>query len=1048
MNTYPLLQSQLGMFFDCIKYPNVRQYNLPSITSLPADVDLDRVEESIKKIYAARKELRLRFMIDSDGNPRQYVDDSHELHVVRRKMSEAEFQDYAYGAFIRPFDIMGDEPLVRWELITTEKQNYQLTDIHHLVCDGMTYTPTLSQRDLPLAYNGEPLPEHPYGMLEAAVDEAASMNTETYERAKAYYHDKFAGMELATLSARPENPVGIMDRESSFICTDTVDHWCKENGIAVNLLFQAAFSYALSMILREDKVAYTTLNHGRLDKRLREAYGMYVRTVPVMSEIKSGQSVREYIQSFRSELMSTVRYGAYPFTHFCRDLGMVPGICFNFQALTTMKEEFWFGDIHTAFSQQDRGELFNDMEAFIFLTNGMYEIRMESSSAMNSRSMMRVMADSIKNCMEQMMKDVDAPIRDITLVSEEEKAALMELGAGKQLDINLDETFAHLFVRQAKQTPDALAVSDVDSEFTYREMDEQSDTLAHLLLSKGIEADDFVCVMLDRTKYFPLTVLAIHKAGAAYTPLDLEYPNERLSYMVENSESKVVITTHEVLAAKKAEGGLELGDIQIIFLDDQDLSMKTEPVLQTKPEGLAYMIYTSGSTGLPKGVMLHQRGLRSYIASMIDILGITSQDRISNHRPFSFDAHIQDLYPALTVGGSIHIIPTAIRKEMKGLRDFIVSHQVTGGSYTTSLGAMLLSSYELPMRYMTLTGEKMIGLVSGKVHLVNGYGPTECTDLISAYHLEEGRVYDDIPIGRPMANSYCFIVDQHNNLVPRGVAGELCFASVQVGCGYWKLPEQTAKVFVDCPFLPLQSDGKPMRMYHTGDLCRWNEEGQIMYSGRIDSQVKLRGFRIELGEIETQAQKVEGIQQAVAMVREVAGMQHLILYYKVKDGASVSEERMRDHMSQSKLAEYMQPEVYMQLEQFPFNSSGKVNRKALPMPEIRLAEIVAPESEAEKQLFKIAAGILGHDKFGVTTNLISIGLTSLSAMKFGAQVDQQMGWQLKTNDIMKSPTLRQLATIGEQQGKESQGVFKGIKSADNGADKPVRKKIDLFAKKK
>ena len=150
------------------------------------------------------------------------------------------------------------------------------------------------------------------------------------------------------------------------------------------------------------------------------------------------------------------------------------------------------------------------------------------------------------------------------------------------------------------------------------------------------------------------------------------------------------------------------------------------------------MIYTSGSTGLPKGVMLHQRGLRSYIASMIDILGITDKDRISNHRPFSFDAHIQDLYPAITVGGSIHIMPTAIRKEMKGLHDFIVSHQITGGSYTTSLGAMLLDSYELPLRYMTLTGEKMIGLVSGKVQLVNGYGPTECTDLISAYHLEKG----------------------------------------------------------------------------------------------------------------------------------------------------------------------------------------------------------------------------------------------------------------------------------------------------------------------
>ena len=1014
MKTYPLLQSQLGMFFDCIKYPNVKQYNLPSVAALLPEVDLDRVEAAILKIFKARKELRIRFMIDKDGNPRQYVDDSRQLKIVRRQMTEAEFQDYAYNGFIRPFDIMGDEPLVRWELITTEKGNYQLTDIHHLVCDGMSYTPVLIQKELPLAYNGEELPEKPYGMLEAADDEAASFETESYEKAKAFYLEKFAGMELATLSARPENPIGLMARESSFVNINKVDTLCKEQGVAVNLLFQAAFSYALSMILREDKVAYTTLNHGRVDKRLREAIGMFVRTVPVISEIKAGQTVRDYIQSFRSELMSTIRYSAYPFTHFCRDLGVEPGICFNFQAIAGMKEEFWFGDLHCPGSQQDRGELFNDLEAFIFLTDENYEIRMESSAAMNTRSMMRTMADSIKNCLEQMMDHIDAPIQEIS---------------------------------QAKKTPDALAVSDVNSELTYKQMDEQSDTLAHLLVEKGVKPDDFVCVMLDRTKDFPLTVLAIHKAAAAYTPLDLEYPNERLSYMVENSESKVVVTTHNVLAAKKAEGGLELGSIQIIYLDDLDLTQKTEPILLTKPEGLAYMIYTSGSTGLPKGVMLHQKGLRSYIASMIDILGITDKDRISNHRPFSFDAHIQDLYPAITVGGSIHIMPTAIRKEMKGLRDFIVSHQITGGSYTTSLGAMLLDSYELPLRYMTLTGEKMIGLVSGNVQLVNGYGPTECTDLISAYHLDKGRVYDDIPIGRPMANSYCFIVDQNNHLVPRGVAGELCFASVQVGRGYWKLPEQTDKVFGDCPFLPVQADGQPMRMYHTGDLCRWNDEDQIVYSGRIDSQVKLRGFRIELGEIETQAMKVDGIQQAVAMVRDVLGVQHLILYYTVKEGKQVTDNDIRSFLEQTKLAEYMQPEVYVQMDAFPFNGSGKVNRKALPIPEIKAEEVVAPETDTERTLFQLASTILGHDKFGVTTNLISIGMTSLSAMKFGAQVEQKLGWQLKTNDIMRSPTLRQLATIGAQQHK-SQSVFKGLKATDGGEAKPVRKKIDLFAKKK
>ena len=348
---------------------------------------------------------------------------------------------------------------------------------------------------------------------------------------------------------------------------------------------------------------------------------------------------------------------------------------------------------------------------------------------------------------------------------------------------------------------------------------------------------------------------------------------------------------------------------------------------------------------------------------------------------------------------------------------------------------------------MTLTGEKMIGLVSDKVQLVNGYGPTECTDLISAYHLEKGRVYDDIPIGRPMANSYCFIVDQSNNLVPRGVPGELCFASVQVGCGYWKLPEQTAKVFGDCPFLPLQADGKPIRMYHTGDLCRWNDEGQIMYSGRIDSQVKLRGFRIELGEIETQAQKVEGIQQAVAMVREVLGAQHLILYYTTKEGYTVTEEQIRTFLEQTKLAEYMQPEVYMQLEEFPFNSSGKVNRKMLPLPEIKAGEIVPPETETEKLLWDVVSATLKVKEFGITTPLSHIGMSSLVAMRLAMSIQKDHGVQVPVSELIQEPTVKAIAAKIDERKKQDETAMNLFTKRKNPAPSG-EKKADPFATKK
>lgn len=274
MKTYPLLQSQLGVFYECLKYPQVMQYNIPCIVPLSDDIDMDRVETSIQAIFAARQELRIRFFIDDQGEPQQYVDDTKTLTVVRREMTEDEFQDYAHHGFCRPFDIMGDEPLIRAEIVTTPEKRYLLADIHHMVTDGTSYLTLFPQRDLPLAYEGKQLPIQEYGMLEAAKDESARLGDEEYERAKAVMTAKYAGVDLASLSDRPENPVGEMGQESAYINRKMVDGWSKENGFAPYQVFQAAFSYVLARLLREEKVAYTTIYHGRRDPRVKQAYGM------------------------------------------------------------------------------------------------------------------------------------------------------------------------------------------------------------------------------------------------------------------------------------------------------------------------------------------------------------------------------------------------------------------------------------------------------------------------------------------------------------------------------------------------------------------------------------------------------------------------------------------------------------------------------------------------------------------------------------------------------------------------------------------------------
>ena len=1012
MNVYPLLQSQLGVFYDSIKYPNVMQYNIPCITQLSDDLNLDRVQAAIQTIFSERPEFRMRFMIDENGEPRQYVDDAKRLNIVSREMSEDAFRQYAYHEFCRPFDIMGEEPLFRVELITTNEGNrYMLLDIHHLLTDGTSYLVLFPQRDLPLAYEGKPLPKQEYGLLEAAADEAARLGDDEYMKAKAEMQQKYAGVDLASLSVHPENPVGDMGQESAYINRKAVDDWCREHGFAPYQIFQAAFSYVLSRMTREDKVAYTTVYHGRRDQRVRQAYGMFVRTIPFMMEIRKEQTVREYIASVHTEMKAELSALAYPFSHFCRDLGVQPGISFNFSALPGWEEAFYFGETHCRLVQQDRGDVFYDMLAHIYLAGEDYDIRMESSLAMNSRKQMRTMADAIKATMEQMMARPDDAIDSISIVSDEEAERIVKLCAGKDIDVDLSKTFANLFTEQAQRTPDAPAVVDNESQFTYGEMERYSNALARRLIDFGVKLDDFVCVMLDRKKEFPLSVLAIHKAGAAYTPLDFEYPNERLSYMLENSESKVLITSHDVLEAKQAEGDFDSAAARVFFIDDFITEAEdAEHIDLSHPEGLAYMIYTSGSTGKPKGAMLHQAGLRNFIAVVIDMEKLTADDRISGHRSFSFDAHIEDMYPVLTLGGSFHIMPTEIRKDLAAIRQFLFDHKITGGGYSTAMMCLLLNTFDdLPIRFTTGGGEKMSGVYSDHIEIINVYGPTECTDDTSYYSIAPGQRVENIPIGESVANNWNFVVDTAGNLLPLGVPGELCFAGIQVGRGYWRLPERTAKSFVECPFVKSDRWGRPVRMYHTGDLCRINEDCQIEYLSRIDTQVKLRGFRIELGEIENKALNIDGIRQAAAEVRKVMGNEHLVLYYTLDEGAQLDENDVRKALAESSLTDYMVPDAYMCLDVMPMTPNGKINRKVLPVPELkRITEYVAPVGEMETLFARIFSEVLKIEQVGATDNFFEIGGTSINAIKVIVEAGKN-GVQIVFNDLFNQKTPRALA---------------------------------------
>ncbi|MBQ4482817.1 MAG: amino acid adenylation domain-containing protein, partial [Lachnospiraceae bacterium] len=480
-------------------------------------------------------------------------------------------------------------------------------------------------------------------------------------------------------------------------------------------------------------------------------------------------------------------------------------------------------------------------------------------------------------------------------------------------------------------------------------------------------------------------VLGIHKAGAAYLPIDADYPEDRISYMLEDSGAETVLTEETVRAMI---AGYE----------------NANPVNLAENSSLAYMIYTSGSTGRPKGVMISHRAMLNFVHFIRYRWHLTEKSRIACHSNFSFDASVEDLYPALTVGGCVFIVPEKERHDIFEMRRYISENSINGGSYSTQFGQLLSSDEMLDVDYLCVGGEAMTSVPKARGPVYNAYGPTEFTVDATYFELDKERTYDNIPIGRPLANCHAFITGLHGELLPQGIKGELCLAGPQIAEGYWKQEEVTREKFVDCPYL------KGQKMYRTGDLARYNGEGQLLYLGRIDTQVKLRGFRIELGEIESRASAFEGVKTAAAEVKR----DNLVLYYVSEN--ELDNDALKAFLSES-LTEYMVPSVYMRLPEMPMTPNGKIDRKALPEPEIGTdEEITAPETDTEKKLFEISSEILGTDRFGITNNLVSLGLSSLDAMRLTGAIEQKLGVRLSVSVIMQKPEIRAIAAYIDSNG--------------------------------
>ncbi len=602
-----------------------------------------------------------------------------------------------------------------------------------------------------------------------------------------------------------------------------------------------------------------------------------------------------------------------------------------------------------------------------------------------------------------------------------------------------------LVADQAERTPNAVAVIQGSRELTFKEFNERANQLADYLRRKALGPDVPVGICLPRSLELAVALLGVMKAGAACMPLDPDYPAERLAYMLEDSQAPVLLTQAGLLT--------QLGNAKpevIEFKPDSrilDGCSKLNPAAGD-PEGLAYVIYTSGSTGKPRGVLLTHRGLVNHHWAAIPLYDLRPTDRTLQFSSISFDIAVEEIFPTWIAGGAVMLrtpdMPLAAGDFLRWAEAQRITVLDLPTAYWHELARELAESgATLPksLRLVIVGGEKASASAyaswlqcGGKrVRWINTYGPTETSIIVSSYEPKASEpIPDNLPIGRPVANTRLYILDEQLKPVPVGAPGELHIGGPGVARGYLRRPELTAQKFIPDPFSKNPAD----RLYKTGDLVRWLPDGNIEFLGRTDFQVKIRGFRVEPGEIENILDKHPGVAGAVVTARELDGEKRLAAYI-VPSPEKSSQNELRSYLKKH-LPEYMVPADFVFLESFPLTPNGKVDRRALPPPEMRVVEadvnFVAPRDDAETRMARIWEEVLRKKPIGVRDNFFELGGHSLSAVRLTQRVEKEFGTKLLLTVLLEAPTVEQLTAL--VQGKNS-GARSSIIALQPEGNKPA-----------
>ncbi|QLE40066.1 amino acid adenylation domain-containing protein [Nostoc sp. C052] len=1003
-------------------------YNMPIALQLDGNLNIDALHSSLVYLLNRHDSLRMYFPTVA-GQPQiaiQNLDDIEVLTIQDGRNLDEHPQSPTIKHFIdahaqEPFDL-STGPLFKAKLLQLKEQKYVLLiNMHHIISDGWSmgvffrelrqvYT-AFSQGQIP---NLSPLPIQ---YSDYANWQRNWLQGEVLETQINYWKNQLQDapplLELPTDYPRPALQSYRGDRDRYSLSPDltlAITTFSQQQGASLFMTLLAAFSILLSRYSRQEDLCIGSAIANRTHSQTEGLIGFFVNTLILRNQIKPEESFIDLLQQTRQTCLDAYSHQDIPFEYLVEQLQPERSLSYNplFQVMLALENnestDLSLPGLEIEWLPLTYPFAKFDLTLLVIESDNQLNLTWEYATDLFDKSTIQRMAEQFEVLLRGIVDNPNQPIKTLPLMTAHELLQL-QCWNQTQTDYPHDKTLVEIFEQQVEKNPHNIVLVFESQQLTYQQLNQKANQLAHYLIQNHqIQPDTLIGICVERSLEMIIGVLGVLKAGAAYVPIDPNYPKERIEFMLQDCRTSVLLT-QSFLVDQLPLVNLE-NPSQVICLDRETFAeeLTDNPDPRSAPNDLAYVIYTSGSTGRPKGVMIEHGGLVNLIVAIATILQIQPQSRLLQFSSFSFDASIWEIATAITTGACLYLAKKETLLPSQALVNFLANHKISHITLPPSVLSLLPQAALPNCQTIVVAGEtcptELVTQWATGRSFFNGYGPTESTvcAAIALCHPNGKK----LPIGQPLSNIRIYILDAHNQPLAPGIPGELCIAGVGLARGYLNRPDLTAEKFIKIDLF-----GKTERIYKTGDLARWGFNGNLEYLGRIDEQIKLRGFRIELGEIESILLQHPSVKEAIITLYKTESNQSLIAYIT---GITNDFSTQLKNQLKSRLPDYMIPAQIIVLDELPLTPNGKIDRRALPVPNAVIECLYeAPRNEVEQQLMRVWSTVLERQNIGIHDNFFDLGGHSLLAIKLLNNIQQVFSQQLSLSSLFQNPTIAQLS---------------------------------------